>query len=177
MLTGTTEWAATMTDLPEAAPPDHFDEYQLVFLWSARDRVKLDDSAADRLHLGHLEAMRDASQLLVAGPLFGQPDPRLRGICIYRTESNAKASELAASDPAVRAGQLEIEVMGSANPPGRAPGRPEYVTAQPLHRGPADQTPRLPAPADGLRPGWSWPRLAPPVAQLPPLRDCRRILA
>ena len=43
---------------------------------------------------------------------FDQPDPRLRGVCIYRTESNAKARELATSDPAVRAGQLQIEVMG-----------------------------------------------------------------
>jgi uncharacterized protein len=104
-----------MTDLPEAAPPDHFDEYQLVFLWSAGDRVELGNSDADRLqrqHLGHLEAMREAGHLLAAGPLFDQPDPRLRGICIYRTESNAKARELATSDPAVRAGQLQIEVMG-----------------------------------------------------------------
>jgi uncharacterized protein len=104
-----------MTDLPEAIPPDHFDEYQLVFLWSAHDHVELDSAVADRLqrqHLGHLEAMRDAGHLLVAGPLFDQPDPRLRGICIYRTGSNAKASELATSDPAVTAGQLEIEVMG-----------------------------------------------------------------
>jgi uncharacterized protein len=108
-------------DLPEATPPDQFDEYQLVFLWSARGRAELDTADADRLqrqHLGHLEAMRDAGHLLVAGPLFDQPDPRLRGISIYRTESNAKASELASSDPAVRAGQLEIEVMGWRTRPG-----------------------------------------------------------
>lgn len=40
-----------------------------------------------------------------------QPDPRLRGICIYRTGSVATALELASSDPAVRAGQLEVEAM------------------------------------------------------------------
>lgn len=104
-----------MTDRPEDAPPDRFDEYQLVLLWSVRDRAELDSSDADRLqrqHLGHLEAMRAAGHLLVAGPLFDQPDPRLRGICIYRTESIARATELAMSDPAVEAGQLEIEVMG-----------------------------------------------------------------
>jgi uncharacterized protein YciI len=108
-------------DPPEADPPDRFDEYQLVLLWSTKDRAELEPEAAERLqrqHLGHLAAMQAAGNLLVAGPLLGQPDPRLRGICIYRTGSLAAARELASLDPAVRAGQLEIEAMTWRTRPG-----------------------------------------------------------
>jgi uncharacterized protein len=111
----------TGTEVPEAFPPDHFDEYELVFLWSPEDRQQLDEEAADRLqrqHLGHLESMRAAGHMLVAGPLFAQPDRRLRGICIYRTGDVDRARELASADPAVKAGQLEIEVMGWLTRPG-----------------------------------------------------------
>jgi uncharacterized protein len=106
---------------PEAGPPDRFDEYELVLLWSAPDRVELEPDAAQHLqrqHLGHLEAMRAAGHLLVAGPLGEQPDPRLRGICIYRTGSLARSRDLASSDPAVKAGQLEIEAMQWRTRPG-----------------------------------------------------------
>ncbi len=99
---------------PEADPPEHFDEYELVVLWSAKDRRELASEVAEllqRQHLGHLEAMRAAGHLLVAGPVGEQRDPRMRGICIYRTGSVERAWELAAADPAVQAGQLEIEAM------------------------------------------------------------------
>jgi uncharacterized protein len=102
------------TDPLEADPPEQFDEYELVLLWGASDRAELEPQAAERMqrqHLGHLEAMRAAGHLLIAGPLLNQPDPRLRGICIYRTGSVTAALELASSDPAVRAGQLEVEAM------------------------------------------------------------------
>ena len=111
----------TDTDPPEAEPPEQFDEYELVLLWAASDRAELEPQAAERTqrqHLGHLEAMRAAGHLLVAGPLLNQPDPRLRGICIYRTGSVAAALELASSDPAVRAGQLEVEAMTWFTRPG-----------------------------------------------------------
>jgi uncharacterized protein YciI len=106
----------TDTDPPEAEPPEQFDEYELVLLWA-----ELEPEAAERMqrqHLGHLEAMRAAGHLLVAGPLLNQPDPRLRGICIYRTGSVAAALELASSDPTVRAGQLEVEAMTWYTRPG-----------------------------------------------------------
>ena len=111
----------TSTDPPEADPPERFDEYELVLLWRAGDRRELEPQAARRLqrqHLGHLEAMRAAGHLLVAGPLLGQPDPRLRGICIYRTGSVATTRQLASSDPAVRAGELDVDVMTWRTRPG-----------------------------------------------------------
>jgi uncharacterized protein len=113
-------------DPPEADPPDRFDEYELVLLWSAGGRVELEPEAAERLqrqHLGHLQAMRAAGHLLASGPLLGQPDPRLRGICVYRTGSVTATLELAVSDPAVRAGQLEVQAMTWLTRPGAlAPG-------------------------------------------------------
>jgi uncharacterized protein len=117
----------TNGDLPEADPPDRFDEYELVFLWATRERIELEpdaDWSLQRQHLGHLEAMRRAGHLLVAGPLAEQPDPRLRGICIYRVGSLARARELASSDPAVEAGQLEIEVMRWRTPPDALAAKP-----------------------------------------------------
>jgi uncharacterized protein YciI len=106
---------------PEADPPDRFDQYELVLLWSAPDRVELDPEAAQRVqrqHLGHLEAVRAAGHMLVAGPLVHQPDPRLRGICIYSTGDLEQTRELASSDPAVKAGQLEIQAMQWLTRPG-----------------------------------------------------------
>ncbi len=47
-----------------------------------------------------------------------QPDPRLRGICIYRTGDLEQTRELASSDPAVKAGQLEIQAMQWLTRPG-----------------------------------------------------------
>ena len=37
-------------DPPEAEPPEQFDEYELVLLWSASDRAELEFQAAERIH-------------------------------------------------------------------------------------------------------------------------------
>jgi uncharacterized protein YciI len=111
----------TDNEVPETDPPSRFDEYELVLLWTPADCVELEGEAAESLqrqHLGHLGAMRAKGALLVAGPLRGQPDPRLRGICIYRTGSIAATRKLAESDPAVQAGQLEVDAMTWLTRPG-----------------------------------------------------------
>lgn len=54
--------------------------------------------------------MHKAGKLVVAGPFEDQPDPRLRGMCLYRT-SLAEAKALAEQDPAVKAGRLEVEAL------------------------------------------------------------------
>ena len=46
----------------------------------------------------------------VAGPFDDQTDPRMRGLCIYRTSID-EARRLAQDDPAVKAGRLEVEVL------------------------------------------------------------------
>jgi uncharacterized protein YciI len=100
--------------LPTAEPPDEFDVYEFVVLRRPEHPPVLDDEAADLLqlqHLGHLEKMRAAGFLKVAGPLQDQPDESVRGIALYQVGSIAEARRLAESDPAVRVGHLAVDVM------------------------------------------------------------------
>jgi uncharacterized protein YciI len=97
---------------PAAGPPPNMERYSLVILKRpANGGAKVaDPEALQRQHIGHLQAMARAGKLVVAGPLDDQADPRLRGICLYRT-SIEEARQLAGEDPAVKAGRLEVEVM------------------------------------------------------------------
>jgi uncharacterized protein len=62
--------------------------------------------------------MREAGHVVTNGPVRGQPDRALRGIAIYAVESVARARELAATDPAARAGRLEVQAMSYLCRPG-----------------------------------------------------------
>ena len=71
------------------------------------------EDALDRIqteHLAHLATLARAGKLVAAGPFSDQPDESLRGLCFFATSAE-EARELAAADPAVRAGRLEAEVM------------------------------------------------------------------
>ena len=96
--------------LPEADPPDEFDEYTLVLLYRGSSPPVLDEVESDRLqrqHLGHLQAMKRRGALLVTGPFSDQPDESLRGLCVYRVGLE-EARRLAEGDPAVKCGRLRI---------------------------------------------------------------------
>jgi len=72
-----------------------------------------DEAELDRLqaaHLAHLDRMRRAGKLLVAGPFSDQPDKALRGLCVYATDLE-ETRALAESDPSVEAGRMAVEVM------------------------------------------------------------------
>jgi uncharacterized protein YciI len=100
-----------MTDGPSA---DAFDSFELVLLRRPSSRPEITDEEADRLqglHLQHFAAMHEAGHLAVAGPFDEQDDDVLRGLCLYHVGSVERARELAESDPAVRAGRFEVEVM------------------------------------------------------------------
>jgi uncharacterized protein YciI len=97
-----------------AAPPPNLEPYQLVILQRPEHpREYSEDKLAEiqQAHLAHLRDLAKAGKLLVAGPLDDQPDPRLRGIEIFRVGSLEEAKRLAAEDPAVKAGRLEPVVM------------------------------------------------------------------
>lgn len=97
-----------------AQPPAEFDVYELVLLRSAPDRPEIDEATAEQLqgqHLGHFAAMKEAGHMKVAGPLDDQPDDSWRGISLYQVGSLPEARRLAELDPAVRAGQLTVDVM------------------------------------------------------------------
>jgi uncharacterized protein YciI len=97
-----------------AAPPPNLEAYQLVILQRPehpRDYPQDKLEEIQQAHLAHLRELAKAGKLLVAGPLDDQPDPRMRGIEIFRVESLEEAKRLAAEDPAVKAGRLEPVVM------------------------------------------------------------------
>ena len=94
-----------------AEPPPNMERYSLVILRRpANAPTNLDAAALQRQHIGHLQAMARAGKLVVAGPFDDQTDPRMRGLCIYRTSID-EARRLAQDDPAVKAGRLEVEVL------------------------------------------------------------------
>lgn len=97
-----------------AAPRIELEPYQLVLLQRPEHpreypQEKLDE--IQKAHLAHLRAMAEAGKLLVAGPVGDQPDPRLRGLELFRVGSLEEARKLAEEDPAVKAGRLEVVVM------------------------------------------------------------------
>jgi uncharacterized protein YciI len=97
----------------ESEPPADFDRYQLVLLERAADAPDLDEQAAEilqRQHLGHFARMRAAGLMMVAGPV--RQDDVIAGICIYRADTPERARRLAEDDPAVRAGEFVVRVMG-----------------------------------------------------------------
>ena len=96
------------------APPAGLEAYQFVLLQRPEHpreyaQEKLDEIQKE--HLAHLRELAKAGKLMVAGPLDDQPDPRWRGIAIFRVGSLAEAKRLAEEDPAVKAGRLEAVVM------------------------------------------------------------------
>jgi uncharacterized protein YciI len=97
-----------------AAPKIELESYQLVLLQRPehpREYPAEKIEEIQRAHLQHLREMAEAGKLLVAGPLADQPDPRLRGLALFRVGSLDEARKLAEDDPAVKAGRLEVVAM------------------------------------------------------------------
>jgi hypothetical protein len=99
-----------------------FDPVTLVFLVRPPDAPELSDDEAAALqdaHLAHQSALAEQGHVLVAGPVTGQDDDRVRGICVLTVDPD-RARELYSGDPAVRAGRLAIEVATWLVPTGGA---------------------------------------------------------
>ena len=95
--------------------------FQLVLLRRPDNAPGYDDQTAEQIqrdHLAFYAAMRRAGHVVTNGPVRDQPDEALRGIAIFATESADRARALANTDPAVRAGRLEVEAMTWLCPPG-----------------------------------------------------------
>jgi uncharacterized protein YciI len=97
-----------------------FDSFSLVLLLGRPDAPVLDEATAASVqdgHLAHLADMHDSGDLLTAGPVAGEGQVRVRGICLFGCSAE-RAAELMAEDPAVRAGRFAFEVLPWRTPSG-----------------------------------------------------------
>jgi uncharacterized protein len=98
----------------------NLEEFQLILLRRPADPPAYGEAESDRIQRDHVAfygAQRAAGHVVTNGPVLDQPDEALRGIAIFAVGSVARARELASTDPAVRAGRLEVEAMTWWCPP------------------------------------------------------------
>jgi len=93
-------------------------KYVMAFLKTGP--VQLKDSVQRRqllmAHLKNIQRLAKEGKLIVAGPFMD--NQKIEGIFIFNVESVEEAKELTATDPAVKAGALEMELhpwYGSAS--------------------------------------------------------------
>lgn len=75
--------------------------------------------AIQKAHLENINRLAEMKKLVVAGP-FGD-NGTLRGIFVFRVNSIEEARELAATDPAVKAGRLALQIHPWMVPEGILP--------------------------------------------------------
>ena len=73
-----------------------------------RDQSPEDAAALMRAHLDNITRLADEGSLIVAGPFLDDGD--VRGIYIFNVATVEEASALTETDPAIRAGRLEMEL-------------------------------------------------------------------
>ena len=97
-----------------------FDQYTLVLLFHPPESPELPEPEADALQDAHLANQADLYEqghLVAAGPFVDQDDETLRGMALMSVGPD-RARELYATDPAVRAGRLAVQVMTWKTPAG-----------------------------------------------------------
>jgi uncharacterized protein YciI len=85
--------------------------YYVAFLyrgpnWTAKETEE--GKAIQNAHLANIVRLHDIGKLAVAGPFTDNGD--LRGIFILQNVTREEAEKLCATDPAVKAGRLRIEL-------------------------------------------------------------------
>ncbi|MCL1050492.1 YciI family protein [Shewanella abyssi] len=73
-----------------------------------RDRTDEEAKALQAAHMANIGRLAEAGKLVLAGPFLA--DGELRGIYIFNVTSIEEAKALTASDPAVQAGSLIMEL-------------------------------------------------------------------
>lgn len=84
--------------------------YVMAFLYRGenRDRSPEETEKLQRAHLDNITRMAEAGTLILAGPFMD--DGELRGIYIFDVASVDEARKLTATDPAIQAGSLRMEL-------------------------------------------------------------------
>lgn len=85
--------------------------YVMAFLKRGPNR-NLPQEEADKLQRAHMEnisRLAAEGKLMVAGPFYGDGD--LRGIYIFDVATIEEAQALTATDPAIKAGSLKMELL------------------------------------------------------------------
>lgn len=84
--------------------------YVMAFLKAGPLRSQDSTEAArlQRAHLDNIQRLAREGKLILAGPFLDSGE--VRGIYIFNVESVAEARRLTATDPAIRAGRLEMEL-------------------------------------------------------------------
>ncbi len=92
-------------------------QYVVAFLKRGPNQDQSGEEAMElqKAHLANIQRLADEGKLLLAGPFMDDGD--LRGIYIFDVTTVDEARELTATDPAIKAGRLEMELrpwFGSA---------------------------------------------------------------
>jgi uncharacterized protein YciI len=84
--------------------------YVIAFLKSGPNRIEDKVRAAElqKAHMSNIKRMAEEGKLLLAGPFLDNGE--LRGIYVFDVATLEEAKELTASDPAIQAGSLEMEL-------------------------------------------------------------------
>ena len=85
--------------------------------WAADETPELD--RLQEAHLAHIQALREAGKVVVAGPFLD--DGFLRGVYVFRTESIEEAQSIAGADPMVKVNRLVVEIHPWTVPAGELP--------------------------------------------------------
>jgi len=86
-------------------------KYVMAFLLRGpnQDLPKAEADALQAQHMSNIDRMAEEGKLSLAGPFFG--DGELRGIYIFNVDSIEEAKALTNSDPAIKAGVLEMDLQ------------------------------------------------------------------
>lgn len=85
-------------------------KYVMAFLKSGKNRDQDSTTAAElqKAHLKNITRMAEEGTLLLAGPFLD--DGEVRGIYIFDVETIEEARTLTETDPAIKAGRLEMDL-------------------------------------------------------------------